>query len=220
LYPLGAFTSVNDDLVYSPLYETRTMLSPLCYAALQGLDEAIRFLFLFRKEDEQRDLDFALFLANRSGHLKTADLLLSYGANPGQESFSNGLHGAAWRGLKSVIYHYINNLHANPDINDASFTTPVTYAMLNKQDEQDAWDTIECLFGLGANPLARFGNRGWTCADLAWEMGKKDLAQRLEDFAKSGSPSISTYPAAVARPLGYRYVRQPVEHCRNSRPAR
>lgn len=141
--------------------------------------------------DEQRDLDFALFLANRSGHLETADLLLSYGAKPGQESFSNGLHGAAWRGLKSQIYHYINNLKAKPNVTDGSSATPVIYALLSKQDEQDAWDTIECLFGLGAEPKATFGSEDWTYAEIARKMGKGDLAKRLEDFAKPGSPTIS-----------------------------
>jgi ankyrin repeat protein len=191
VYPLSTFQlDPNNNLFYFPLGETQLMISPLSYSAFQGLNGVICSLLGISKRDErlQGDLDVALFLALYSGHRETADLLLTFGANPGRESSPNGLHGAASRGLKAEICYYVNELNVDVDVNDGSSATPVMYAIqLNQLHD---WDTIECLFGLGADPRAEFGDGGWTYAQHARAMGKEDLAQRLEDFAECDSPTV------------------------------
>jgi ankyrin repeat protein len=161
------------------------MLSPLCLAAATDEIEVIRFLHRFREMDAQRDLDLALFLANRQGHTATGALLLKYKANPAQESSPNGMHGAAWRGLNKQIYDYVLHHGARPNVTDGSSATPVIYAILGVQDEQGAWETIECLFKLGASPWASFGTENLSYADIAQKEGKKDLAQKLEEACPS-----------------------------------
>lgn len=179
--PLGAFFCRHDN----PEYSREAMLSPLCLAAAQGKHEIVRFLHQFVKSDEQRDLDDALFLANRQGYPETAALLLGYAADPTREFSQNGIHGAAWRGLNEHIKQYVNNYQANPDVTDESSATPVIYAIFGIQDESGAWETIECLFELGASPLARFGSKRLSYAEIALEEGKEYLAQKLEELCLS-----------------------------------
>jgi hypothetical protein len=115
-------------------------------------------------------------------------LLLDLGANPGRELLSNGLHGAASRGLKKEIYHYIKEFGVGVDVQDQNFATPVMYAM--QLNEPCDWDTIELLFRLGADPHTEVevGGRSWTYAQCARAMGKEDLAKRLEE-ADAASPT-------------------------------
>lgn len=191
VYPLDNFsTTPGHSLYYFPRDGTRLMMPPLPCAALQGLNTVIYSLFgLLKQKDQlqgnelQNNLDDALFLALFSGYRKTADLLLDLGANPGRELSSNGLHGAASRGLKKEIHRYIKEFGAKVDVADKDFATPVMYAM--QLDEPRDWDTIEYLFKLGAEPLGevKIGEGSWTYAQYAWAMGKEDLAKRLEGAA-------------------------------------
>ncbi|KAH6952248.1 hypothetical protein DER45DRAFT_587799 [Fusarium avenaceum] len=137
-----SFGFPNCNITYE--YSRMAMLSPLCLAASRGLTEI-------------RDLDLALFLANRSGHIDIVALLLGKRTNPLRESSANGLYGAAWRGLNEEISAYIRAGYADPDVFDGSSATPVIYAILGTQDEQGAWETIKCLFNLGASPWNKFG---------------------------------------------------------------
>jgi hypothetical protein len=196
VFPLDAFSSTHVyGLCYSPQDATRLMIPPICYAALHGLNAVIYSLFGLSKQNGQlqddqlqENLDFALFLALFSGHRKTADLLLDLGANPGRELSSNGLHGAASRGLKEEIYLYIREFEVWVDAVDQNFATPVMYAM--QLNEPHDWDTIEYLFRLGADPHTEVevGEGRWTYAQYARAMGKEDLAKRLEG-ADAASPT-------------------------------
>ncbi|KAI7766368.1 hypothetical protein LZL87_013142 [Fusarium oxysporum] len=181
LDPLSVFLSKHDDLEYS----RQTMLSPLSLAALENQTDVVHFLKRFQEVDAQKDLDLALFLANRQGHREMAILLKSLKANPARESSPNGLHGAAWRGLNKQIYDYILKDGASPDVTDGSSATPVIYAILGPQDEQGAWKTIKLLFQLEASPLARFGSQDLSYAEIARKEGKKHLAQKLEEACPS-----------------------------------
>ncbi|KAF4340646.1 hypothetical protein FBEOM_5430 [Fusarium beomiforme] len=183
--PLRASLSQN----YSQEYSCEAWLSPLCLAASRGLTEVVSFLEGFKYTDKQRDLDFALFLANRSGHLETAALLLKK-ANPARKSSTNGLHGAAWRGLNEQICDYIGDLNADPDVFDGSSATPVIYAMLGAQDEEGAWETIECLFNLGASPWTTFGSQNLSYSEIARRERKMVLAQKLKEWETCPSPTI------------------------------
>ncbi|KAF4448256.1 hypothetical protein F53441_8289 [Fusarium austroafricanum] len=184
--PLRASLSQN----YSQEYSRQAMLSPLCLAASRGLTEIVRFLERFDYMDKQRDLDLALSLANRSGHIKTAALLLDKKANPGRKASANGLHGAAWRGLDRQICDYVKYFDADPDVFDGSSATPVIYAILGTQDEQAAWETIECLSNLGARSCTRFGSQNLSYSDIARREGKKFLARKLEEWETAPSPTV------------------------------
>ncbi|KAF9766797.1 hypothetical protein IL306_000735 [Fusarium sp. DS 682] len=197
MYPRDAFTSFHNDLLYFPLGTTRLWISPLCYAALEGSDMVIHSLVFASKNNQQQlqdELDRALFFANYQGHLRTINMLLHYGANPGRDLLSNGLHGAASRGLKHEICHYVSVLKVPVDVPDESFATPVMYAM--KLNSPYDWDTIECLFSLGAVPTVECGEPCWTYAEYALAMGKKDLARRLEAAAVAYEAAL--YEAAAA----------------------
>ncbi|RKK69805.1 hypothetical protein BFJ69_g12382 [Fusarium oxysporum] len=184
--PLGAFLSRQ----YSPEYSRLAILSPLCHAAVRNELEVIRFLHRFYLEDGERDIDLALFLANREGHEKMASLLLEFHANPARANSANGLHGAAWRGLNRNIEAYIETYGANPDITDGSSATPVIYAILGRQDEVCAWETIESLINYGASPWTRFGREKLSYAEIALKEGKEYLAQRFKEWEASPSPTI------------------------------
>ncbi|EWZ78134.1 hypothetical protein FOWG_17543 [Fusarium oxysporum f. sp. lycopersici MN25] len=184
--PLRASLTQN----YTQEYTRTAMLSPLCLAASRGLTEVVRFLERFDSTDRQRDLNLALFLANRSGHLETSALLLEKKANPLQEFSANGLHGAAWRGLDEHIRAYTRDGCVDPDILDGSSATPVIYAILGIQDEQGAWETINCLFNLGASPWRRFGRQKLSYSQIAWQEGKSLLARKLEEWETRLSPTI------------------------------
>jgi hypothetical protein len=141
-------------------------------------------LFFASKNNQQQlqnELDRALFFANYQGHLRPINMLLHYEANPRRDLLSNGLHGAASRGLKQEICYYIRVLNVPVDVLDGSFATPVMYAM--KLNSTYNWETIECLFSLGAVPTVEWGEPCWTYAEYALAMGKKDLAWRLEAAA-------------------------------------
>lgn len=175
---------------YSQEYSRMAMLSPLCLAASRGLTEVVRFLERRDSTDKQRDLDLALFLANRSGHLETAASQFEKQANPPRESSANGLHGAAWRGLNEKIRAYIKDRYADPDVFDGSSATPVIYAILGTQDEQGAWETIKCLFDLGASPWNKFGSQKLSYSWIARQEKKSFLARKLEEWETRLSPTI------------------------------
>ncbi|EXK83414.1 hypothetical protein FOQG_12276 [Fusarium oxysporum f. sp. raphani 54005] len=179
--PLGAFLSRDDD----PKYSRRIFLSPLLLSAATGKTEAVRFLQQYFENPTKKESDEALFLANRQGHTTTAALLLDLNANPGKEFSQNGMHGAAWRGLNEQIKEYVNKYKAQADVRDGSSATPVIYAILGVQDERGAWETIKCLFELGASPLLRFGIDELSYAEIAQEEGKAYLAQKLEGLCRS-----------------------------------
>jgi hypothetical protein len=166
------------------------MLSPLCLATAQNKIEFIRFMHQFNNADSQRDLNLALFLANRGGFEKIASLLLAYGAKPGQASSANGLHGAAWCGLTGNISDYVNNYGASPDVADGSSATPIIYAILGTQDEERAWLTIDRLISLGASPLLRFGSKKLSYVEIAQKNGKECLTQRLKEWEACYSPTV------------------------------
>ncbi|KLO99261.1 unnamed protein product [Fusarium fujikuroi] len=183
--PLRAFLSRNDNRNYS----RRIFLSPLLLAAARGETEVVRFLQQYFENPQERESDEALFLANRQGHTTTAALLLELNANPGKESSQNGMHGAAWRGLNEQIKEYVTKHKAEADVRDGASATPVVYAILGIQDEQDAWETMKSLFELGANPLLRFGTDKLSYAEIAEGEGKVYLAEKLEGLCHS--PTIT-----------------------------
>jgi hypothetical protein len=179
VFPLDAFT-FSPRLSYTPLDETHIELPPLCYAVLNGSFEDVRVLLADSEKTEQfqRDLDYALFFANRSEYKLKAFLLLESGANPGRPFSSNGLHGAASRGQLNEIGEYALKPNVSMDVQDETFATPVIYAMdLNSPRD---WDTIEFLFLNGASPQAKVSN--YTYAQIARKKGKDDLAQKIEAY--------------------------------------
>ncbi|KAH7230104.1 uncharacterized protein BKA55DRAFT_526476 [Fusarium redolens] len=184
--PLRASLSQN----YTEEFTCTAMLSPLCLAASKGLTEVVRFLERFDSTDKHRDLNLALFLANRSGHLETSALLLEKKANPLQAFSANGLHGAAWRGLYEHIRTYTRDGYVDPDILDGSSATPVIYAILGIQDEQGAWETINYLFNLGARPWRRFGIQQLSYSQIARRERRMFLARKLEEWETRLSPTI------------------------------
>ncbi|EXL39976.1 hypothetical protein FOCG_17426 [Fusarium oxysporum f. sp. radicis-lycopersici 26381] len=184
--PLRASLSQN----YSQEYSCQAMLSPLCLAASRGQIDFVCFLLRFHYVGKQRDLDLALFLANRSGYIKIAALLLDKKANPGRKASANGLHGAAWQGLDKQICDYIKYYDADPDVLDGSGATPVIYAILGTQDEQAAWETIECLFKEGASPCTRFGRQNFSYAEIARRERKQFLERKLGEWETPPSPTV------------------------------
>ncbi|PNP85316.1 hypothetical protein FNYG_01345 [Fusarium nygamai] len=182
VFPLDAF-SLNDrnDLAYLPPGETQRQVSLLSLAAYKGLDEVIHALagILNHSDHRQDHLDDALFWAHFANHEETADLLLDFGANPGQESRSNGLHGAVRRQHMSQVRLYIQEFGVPVDVEDGHGATPVMYAM--QLEHPHDVETISSLFDLGADPRHEFGDEGWSYAQYAsaiWE--KEYLVKWLE----------------------------------------
>lgn len=178
---IGFYKTSDNKLSYFPSSGTRLNISPLCCAALQGLDTVVS-LFLRpsdRHESLQDDLDFALFLALSFRHCKTADLLLTHGANPGRDELSNGLHGAASGGLEHEISMFVTEYGVNVDVEDENGATAVMYAM-GLEHPRD-WKVIKHLFSLGADQHARVGEGIWTYAQYARAMGKGHLAEQLAE---------------------------------------
>ncbi|SPJ78504.1 uncharacterized protein FTOL_06893 [Fusarium torulosum] len=184
--PLGALLSQQDN----PRYSRQAMFSPLCLAAIRNAPETIRDMHSRYQGYIQRELDLALFLANRQGHERAASMLIRYHANPGRESSANGLHGAAWAGLNHDIQRYINLSRANPDVTDGSSATPIIYAILGTQVEERAWETIEYLLAYGASPCARFGSEELSYAEIAQKEGKEHLARKFKEWEACPSPTI------------------------------
>ncbi|KAH7163693.1 hypothetical protein DER46DRAFT_660827 [Fusarium sp. MPI-SDFR-AT-0072] len=144
----------------------------------------IRLLAAISEKPELQDeLDRALFFAIRHGHRPTVDALLGLGANPGREMISNGLHSAASRGWKDEMCYYVKEYNVPVDVPDESFMTPVMYVIAVVPPPYDS-DAINCLFELGADATAEVGDYGWTHAEYALAIGKKDLSRRLAAVAK------------------------------------
>jgi hypothetical protein len=172
LDPFTAFYKTsNNELSYFPPSGTRLNISPLCCAALQGLDTVVHVLLRLSDQNGpfQDDLDFALFLALSFRHRKTADLLLTHDANPGRDELSNGLHGAAYGGLKDEISLYVIEYGVDVDVEDENGATAVMYAM-GLEHPRD-WEVVKHLFSLGADPHVRVGEGIWTYAQYARAMG-------------------------------------------------
>ncbi|KAG7403352.1 putative ankyrin repeat protein [Fusarium oxysporum f. sp. rapae] len=122
-----------------------------------------------------------LFLADFFGQEDASDLLLEYKPDPGRKHSSNGLHGAAGRGLEEEILEYIWFSGADPDVLDEFGATPIMYAM--QLSASHDWKTIELLIEEGADPCYRICIDGvsWPYPDIAKAMGKPDLAKLLEE---------------------------------------
>ncbi|EXK27002.1 hypothetical protein FOMG_16440 [Fusarium oxysporum f. sp. melonis 26406] len=181
VFPLDAFSlNHRHDLFYFPPGETRLEVSLLSWAAYKGLNEVIYALIGISKHSHQLQdhLDDALFLAHFANHKDTADLLMDFGANPGRNSRSNGLHGAVRRRHMSQIKLYIQDFGVPVDVEDGDFATPVMYAM--QLEYPYDLETISNLFFLGADPRHEFGDEGWSYAQYALAIGKKHLAKWLE----------------------------------------
>ncbi|KAF4436976.1 hypothetical protein FACUT_6013 [Fusarium acutatum] len=181
VFPRDAFSlDPRHDLFYFPPGETQLEVSLLSCSAYRGLNEVIYALVGISKHSNrlQDHLDDALFLAHFANHEKTADLLMDFGANPGRKFRSNGLHGAVRRRHMSQIRLYIQDFGVPVDIEDGYCTTPVMYAI--QLEYPYDLETISYLFFLGADPLHEFGDEGWSYAEYALAMGKKDLAKWLE----------------------------------------
>ncbi|KAF5986476.1 hypothetical protein FCOIX_1535 [Fusarium coicis] len=180
VYPLDTFSlDYRHNLFYFPPGDTQLEVSLLSWAAYKGLNEVINALIGISKQNEQLQdhLDDALFLAHFADYQETADLLRRFGANPGREFRSNGLHGAVRRRHIPQMALYIRNLKVPVDIKDGDSATPVMYAM--QLEHPYDLETISYLFSLGADPLIEFGDEGWTYAQYASAMGKEDLAEWL-----------------------------------------
>ncbi|GKU23042.1 unnamed protein product [Fusarium langsethiae] len=182
LDPFTTFYKTSDnELSYFPSSVTQLDISPLCCAALQGIDEVVSLLLCLsdRHEPLQDDLDFALFLALSFRHRKTADLLLTHGSNPARDRISNGLHGAAYGGLEDEISLFVIEYGVDVNVEDKNGATAVMYAM-GLEHPRD-WEIIKHLFSLGADQHARVGEGIWTYAQYARAMGKGYLAERLAE---------------------------------------
>jgi hypothetical protein len=184
--PLGALLFQQDN----PQYSRQAMFSPLCLAAIQNAPEAIRDIHSRHQEYMQRELDLALFLANRQGNERAASMLIHYHANPGRVSSANGLHGAAWAGLNHNIQRYIELSRVKPDVTDGSSATPIIYAILGTQDEECAWETIEYLLTHGASISARFTSKELSYADIAQKKRKEHLVRKFKEWEACSSPTI------------------------------
>ncbi|KAI8402612.1 hypothetical protein FOFC_17928 [Fusarium oxysporum] len=184
--PLGALLSRQHD----PEYSRQTMLSLLCIAAMQNDSVNISHIYNLYQVCIQKELDSALFLANSQGHAGIATILESYHANPGRESFANGLHGAAWSGINCNIQRYIHSFGANPDVMDGSSATPIIYAILGIQVEEHAWATIQILLANGASACTKFGSKGLSYEEIAQEKEKKYLARKFKELGPCPSPTI------------------------------
>ncbi|KAF5966011.1 hypothetical protein FCOIX_12686 [Fusarium coicis] len=182
VFPLDNFSLNNrNDLAYLPPGATQRQVSLLSLAAYEGQDDIIHVLagILKHSDHRQDDLDDALFWAHFANHEETADLLLDFGANPGQESRSNGLHGAVRRQHMSQVRLYIQEFGAPVDVEDGHGATPVMYAM--QLEYPHDVETISSLFDLGADPRHEFGDEGWSYAQYASAIwGKEYLAKWLE----------------------------------------
>ncbi|TWU70447.1 hypothetical protein ED733_000363 [Metarhizium rileyi] len=187
IFPLEDFTqNFYHQPHYWPVGETGLSLSPLCNAAYRGLNDDLVGMFPYPEKDDnfQLDLDFALFLALLRGHVTTADFLIRHGANPGRDMSSNGLHGAARRGLQEQMRQIVSHLKVPVDVEDASGATAVMYAM--QRSSPSDWKTIKFLFDeLGAKPEITIGENEWTYEEYARAMGKDSLADQLEEAANS-----------------------------------
>ncbi|KAM0369140.1 hypothetical protein HYE67_000035 [Fusarium culmorum] len=187
VFPSDAFT-FSPQLSYTPLDGTYIKVPPLCHAVLTGSKEDVQAILTDseRTEQFQRDLDYALFFANRSKDAVKVYLLSSAGANPGRPFSPNGLHGAASQGLQEQIGYYVLCRNVPVDVRDETLLTPIMYAM--GLDSPHDWDTIKYLFKLGASPVAKVCDSGYTYAQIARKRGKEELAQKLETYKARVGP--------------------------------
>ncbi|KAF4342950.1 hypothetical protein FBEOM_3040 [Fusarium beomiforme] len=168
-------------------------VSLLCYAAIQGLDSLIYALVGISDRADwrfQKELDKSLFLALCAGNRITANLLLSFGADPGRKYSFCGLHAAARRGFHDEIKRYIEDYGVSPDVKDEMSTTPIVYAMMLEAPHD--WETIDVLLKLGAR--ADITVDGLTYAQYAasYFSGKTYLALRLEQAANTSPTYIES----------------------------
>ncbi|KAF4448257.1 hypothetical protein F53441_8290 [Fusarium austroafricanum] len=201
VYPLDTFIEDSEgDIFYFPAGETQLEVSPLCWAAHQGLDAVIHAVVGISRQTglpwHQEDLNRAMFLALYFGHRNTADLLKEFGAQPGRGLLFTAIHAAARQGLKDEIFGFIRFDYACPDVRDASGATPVMYAM--QLDHPRDWETIDFLFRWGADPRTKVNNK--TYAQYARKMPKWDLARQLEIAAEVAAAEETGAAAAEAEP--------------------
>jgi hypothetical protein len=127
------------------------------------------------------EIDNALFLADCFGQEDARDLLLEYKPDIGREHSSNGLYGAAGRGLDEEILKYILFFGADPDVLDEFGAISITYAM--QLPASHDWKTIKLFIEEGADLCYRIciGGVSWPYFDIAKAIGKPDLAKLLEE---------------------------------------
>ncbi|KAF4331707.1 hypothetical protein FBEOM_14529 [Fusarium beomiforme] len=187
VYPSKSFSiSLNGELLYSPPSSTKLDISPLACAVIEGESAMISELLVGFKQSMpsnqfQDEIDNALFLADFFGQEEASDLVLGYKPDPGRKHRSNGLHGAAGRGLEEEMLEYIMFLSADPDVLDEFGATPIMYAM--QLPAPHDWKIINLLIEEGADPCYRIYIDGvsWPYSDIAKAMGKPDLAKLLEE---------------------------------------
>ncbi|EXA41679.1 hypothetical protein FOVG_10146 [Fusarium oxysporum f. sp. pisi HDV247] len=187
VYPTKSFSiSLDGKLVYSPSSSTKLEISPLACAVIEGESTVISELLAGLKQSIQStqfqdEIDNALFLADFFGQEEASDLLLEYRPDPGRKHSSNGLHGAAGRGLDEEILEYIWFSGADPDVLDGFGATPIMYAM--QLPAPHDWEIIELLIEEGADPCycICIGDVSWPYPDIANAMGKPDLTKLLEE---------------------------------------
>ncbi|RKK79960.1 hypothetical protein BFJ71_g16063 [Fusarium oxysporum] len=80
--------------------------------------------------------------------------------------------------------YYVKEYNVPVDVPDESFMTSVMYVIAGVPPPYDS-DAIDCLFELGADATAEIGDYGWTYAEYALAMGKKDLSRRLATVAEA-----------------------------------
>ncbi|KAF5967356.1 hypothetical protein FBULB1_11259 [Fusarium bulbicola] len=185
VYPSKSFsTSLDGKLRYTPPSSTKLEISTLACVIVEGKSRLISELLVNLKQymtstQFQDEIDSALFLADFFGQEEASDLLLNYKPNPGRKDSSNGLHGAAGRGLEEETLEYLFD-GANSDVLDEYGATPIMYAM---QSASHDWKTIELLIEEGADPRYRIYIDGvsWSYPDIAKAMSKPDLAKLLEE---------------------------------------
>ncbi|KAH7184249.1 hypothetical protein DER44DRAFT_682209 [Fusarium oxysporum] len=162
---------------------TKLEISPLAYAVIEGERTVISELLAGLKQSTQfqDEIDNALFLADFFGQEEASDLLLEYRPDPGRKHSSNGLHGAAGRGLEEETLEYIWFYGAEPDVLDGFGGTPIMYAM--QLPASHDWKIIELFIEEGADPCyrIRIGGVSWPYPDIAKAMGKPDLTKLLEE---------------------------------------
>ncbi|KAF5725159.1 hypothetical protein FMUND_122 [Fusarium mundagurra] len=142
-----------------PPSSTKLEISTLACAVIEGESTVISELLVGLKQSMpstqfQDEMDSALFLADFFGQEDASDLLLEYKPDPGRKHSSNGLHGAAGRGLEEEILEYIWFSGAHPDVLDEFGATPIMYAM--QLSASHDWKTIDLLIEEGADPCYVF----------------------------------------------------------------
>jgi len=181
-FPFLDFQYHQEPLLFVPQKYTTLPFDLISLAAYHGRTEMVAgLLSLFTTSTTGNkciNLSAPLALSILNKQTETAELLLDRGADPRGEGCTNGLHAAARAGLEDMISDFIVNRKVPVDSVDGYGATPVIYALYLPEEQATA--TIAILFYHGASPKSTFGPKSTTYACFAKAMGKRMLAQWLQ----------------------------------------